>query len=77
MNRHSLPQVRTLLPRSCLGLRTREIAISASLDAAPAAVKATQSSPVMLVARLTINVARKSLRTETDASEKVPKADLF
>jgi hypothetical protein len=26
-------------PRSCLGLRTREIAISASVDAAPAAVK--------------------------------------
>jgi pyridoxine 4-dehydrogenase len=57
-------------PRSCLGLRTREIAISASVDAAPAAVKATQSSPVMLVSRLTTNVGRKSLRTETDTSEK-------
>jgi hypothetical protein len=56
--------------RSCLGLRTREIAISASVDAAPAAVKAAQSLPVVLVSRLTINVARKSLRTETDTSEK-------
>jgi len=31
----------------------------------------------MLVSRLTTNVGRKSLRTETDTSEKVPKANLF
>jgi hypothetical protein len=59
-----------LLRFGCLGLRTRKFAISASIDAAPAAVKAAQSAPVMLVSRLTINVARKSLRTENDTSEK-------
>jgi hypothetical protein len=70
MKRHSLPQVRTLLLEAAWGCAREKIAISASVDAARAAVKAAQSSPVMLVARLTINVARKSLRTETDTSEK-------
>jgi hypothetical protein len=45
------------------GLGTREIATSTSVDAAPAAVKAAQSPPVMLVSRLTINGVRKSLVT--------------
>ena len=77
MKRHSIPQVRTLLLEVAWGCAREKFAISASVDAAPAAVKAAQSSPVMLVSRLTINVARKSLRTATDTSEKVPKADLF
>jgi hypothetical protein len=63
--------------RNCLGLRRREIAISSSVDAAPAAVKAAQSSPAVLVSRLTINVTRNSLRTKTETSEKSAKADLF
>ena len=70
MKRHSIPQVRTLLLEVAWGCAREKFAISASVDAAPAAVKAAQSSPVMLVSRLTINVARKSLRTETDTSEK-------
>ena len=70
MKRHSLPQVRTLLLEVAWGCAREKFAISASVDAAPAAVKATQSSPVMLVSRLTTNVGRKSLRTETDTSEK-------
>jgi hypothetical protein len=44
-------------PRMRFRLRKRENAISTSLETAPAAVKASQSSPVMLVSRLTINVA--------------------
>jgi hypothetical protein len=43
------------------GCAREKFAISASVDAAPAAVKAAQSSAVMLVYRLTINIARKSL----------------
>ena len=77
MKRHSIPQVRTLLLEVALGCAREKFAISASVDAAPAAVKAAQSSPVMLVARLTINVARKSLRTETDTSETCQKAGRF
>jgi hypothetical protein len=61
MKRHSLPQVRTLLLEVAWGSAREKFAISASVDAAPAAVKAAQSSPVMLASRLTINVARKSL----------------
>ena len=75
MKRRSLPQVRTLFLE--VALRAREIAIPGSVDAAPAAVKAAQRSPAMLVSRLTANVACKNLRTETDTSEKVPKANLF
>jgi hypothetical protein len=77
IKRHSLPQVRSLLLEVASGCARDKFAISASVDAAPAAVKAAQSSPVMLVARLTINVARKSLRTETDTSETCQKADRF
>jgi hypothetical protein len=65
MKRHSIPQVRILLLEVAWGCAREKFAISASVDAAPAAVKAAQSSPVMLVSRLTINVARKSLRTDT------------
>ena len=41
-------------PRGCLGCGREKFAISASVNAALAAVKATQSSPIMLVFRLTI-----------------------
>jgi hypothetical protein len=46
-------------------------AISGSAAAAPAAVKAAQSSAVMLASRLTINVTRQesTLRMETDTSK--------
>jgi hypothetical protein len=76
MKRHSIPQVRTRLPEGAWGCAGEKIAISASVDAAPAAVKAAQSSPVMLVSRLTINVVRKSLRTATDNFRGVPRADV-
>ena len=55
----SLPQSPHFSPRRRLGLRAREIAISATLDAAPIIVKAAQSSPVMPVPHLTINVPRR------------------
>ena len=60
----------TLLLEVAWGCAREKFAISASVDAAPAVVKVAQSSPVMFVSRLTINVARKSLRPETDAAEK-------
>jgi hypothetical protein len=41
-----------------LGRARGKIAISASVDAAPAAVKVARGSPAMLVSRLTIDVAR-------------------
>jgi hypothetical protein len=69
MKRHSIPQVPTLLLEIAWGCAREKFAISASVDAASAAVKAAQSSPVMLVFRLTINVARKSLRTATYTCE--------
>ena len=58
----ALSQVRTLLLEFVWRPRAK-FAISVSVDAAPAAVKVAQSSLVMLVSRLTISVARKSLRT--------------
>ncbi|MEH2493645.1 hypothetical protein V1294_000124 [Bradyrhizobium sp. AZCC 1678] len=61
MKGHSLPQVRTLLLEVVWECAREKFAISVSVDAAPAAVKAAQSSAVMLVSRLTINIARKSL----------------
>jgi hypothetical protein len=69
MKRHSIPQARTLLLEVAWGCAREKFAISASVDAAPVAVKAAQSSPVMLVSRLTIDVARKSLRAEPDTPE--------
>ena len=48
-------------PRMRFGPGTREIAISASVDGAPAAVKVSQGSPLMLVSRLTIRLVHKSL----------------
>lgn len=63
--RHSMPQVRTQLLEGAWVTHARKIAISASENVAPAVVKAGQSSPVMLVSRLTINVARNSLSLAT------------
>jgi len=69
-----MPQARTRLPEGAWSSARKEIAISVSVNVAPAVVKAGQSSPVMLVSRLTINVARKSLslRDATANFEQVP-----
>jgi hypothetical protein len=47
------------------GCAREKIAISINLEVARTAVKAAQSSPLMLVFRLTINVARRSLLIQT------------
>jgi hypothetical protein len=57
-----LPQFRVLILESCLATAPVKFAISASLDAPHAVVKATRRSPVMLAARLTREAVGEILR---------------
>jgi hypothetical protein len=62
MTRYQLPQVRVLILEGCLATAPAKFAISASLDAALAVVKAARRSPVMLAARLTREAVGEILR---------------